>query len=401
MTCRICGLNTRVVLDLGESPPANTLLDSPDQQLAPFPLVLELCEACGNLQLRDCLDAAELYRNYLYVTPDSTMLRKHYEQLHAELTGRGYLEADSFVLEVGSNAGLLLQYLKARTRKVLGIDPAANICALARQSGIDTVCDFFNAESAARILRDHGAPNLVIARHCMAHNADPHVMIAAAARLLRDSGYLVIENAYGLDTVEKNEFDQIYHEHMFYFTVRSMQKLLALNGMHLVDVMLSAIHGGTIVFVAKKQRAGDRVAASVAQNAKREIDALTPAAFERFASSARNAQTELRALVSDLRAAGKTIATYGATAKGNTLLNYVGLTRKDISYCADSTPMKQGKYLPKSGIPVVSELEASARPPDYYLLTAWNYRDEIIAKVRKSGNLHSRFIVPVPNVHVL
>jgi len=390
-----------MVLDLGESPPANTLLDSPDQELTSFPLVLELCEACGNLQLRDCLDAAELYRHYLYVTPDSAMLRKHYEQLHAELTERGYLGADSFVLEAGSNAGLLLQYFKPRTRKVLGIDPAVNICALARQSGIDTVCDFFNTESAARILQSHGVPDLVIARHCMAHNADPHVMVAAAARLLRDSGWLVIENAYGLDTVEKNEFDQIYHEHMFYFTVRSMQKLLNLNGMHLVDVMLSAIHGGTIVFVGKKQCAGDQVAASVAQNAKREAEAFTTAAFERFAASALETRAGLPVLVRDLRAAGKTIATYGATAKGNTLLNYVGLTYKDISYCADSTPMKQGKYLPKSRIPVVSEEEASKTPPDYYLLTAWNYRDEIIAKVRNSGNLHTQFIMPVPHVHVL
>src|SRR5262245_38539063 len=312
MTCRICGFRTRVVLDLGTSPPANTLLDSPDQEQTSFPLVLELCEACGNLQLRDCLDAVELYRHYLYVTPDSTMLRKHYEQLHAELTERSYLDSASFVLEVGSNAGLLLQYLKPRTREVLGIDPAVNICALARKSGIETVCDFFNVESAARILQSHGAPNLVIARHCMAHNADPHVMVAAAARVLPDSGHLVIENAYGLDTVEKNEFDQIYHEHMFYFTVHSVQKLLALHGMHLVDVMLSAIHGGTIVFVAKKQRAGDQVAASVAKNAKREAEAFTAAAFERFAASARETQAGLLALVSDLRAAGKTIATYGA-----------------------------------------------------------------------------------------
>src|SRR5262245_498362 len=222
MACRICGAPTRSILDLGESPPANALLSTPDAEPRAFPLVLELCEDCGNLQLRDCLDASDLYSDYLYVTPDSQLLREHYEQLHAYLANGGYLRADSFVLEVGSNVGRLLRFLQSRTRKVLGIDPAANICKLAQDAGIETVCDFFAPASAERIRAEHGVPNVIIARHCMAHNADPHVMIAAAGALLDDTGHLVIENAYGLNTVENNELDQIYHEHMFYFTIRSM-----------------------------------------------------------------------------------------------------------------------------------------------------------------------------------
>jgi SAM-dependent methyltransferase len=401
VSCRICGAQTRQILDLGESPPANALLNAPGDAQESFPLVLELCELCGNLQLRDCLDAAALYRHYLYTTPDSQMLRKHYQDLYGYLSASRYIGPDSFVLEVGSNVGLLLQYLKPQTRQVLGIDPAVNICKLAQDSGIDTVCDFFDRDSAGRIRASHGVPDLIIARHCMAHNADPHVMVAAAAELLGDSAHLVIENAYGLNTVENNEFDQIYHEHMFYFTIRSMKALLAYHRMHLVSIFMSAVHGGSIVFVAKRLCAGDVVDDSVQRYSEREERLLSAQAFARFSEKARQIRAQLRSLVDELTAHGKSIFTYGATAKGNTLLNYVGLTHEQIRHCVDSTPIKQGKFLPKSGIEVVSEEQALASPPDFFLLTAWNYQDEIIGKVRRSGNHHSRFIIPIPHVHIL
>jgi len=377
------------------------LLEVRDVEPRTFPLVLELCDDCGNLQLRDCLDAADLYRHYLYVTPDSPMLRQHYESLHAYLANGHYIRPDSFVLEVGSNAGLFLQFLQPRTAKVLGIDPATNICEMARASGIDTVCDFFAMDSARAIREQHGAPDLIVARHCMAHNADPHVMVSAAAELLTDDGHLVIENAYGLTTVENNEFDQIYHEHMFYFTIRSMKALLARNGMHLTGIFMAPVHGGSIVFVAKKARPGDVVDVSVEQFSRREDDLLRPGTFERFSENAYAIKERLATLVEDLVAEQKSVWTYGATAKGNTLLNYVGLTHQQIGYCVDSTPIKQGKFLPKSGIRVVSEEEATASPPDFYLLTAWNYKQEVIEKVRRSGNNHTRFIIPVPHVHIV
>jgi SAM-dependent methyltransferase len=401
MTCRICGAGTDEVLDLGRSPPANSLLSTPEQSLRAFPLVLERCRTCGNVQLRDCLSAADLYSHYFYVTPDSPGLREHYASLHSQLVTGGYLEADSVVLEVGSNAGLLLEYLRPLVGAVLGIDPAANICELARQRGIDTVCDFFNPESAAGIRASYGTPQVILARHCMAHNCDPNVMVAAAAALLDESGHLVVENAYALNTVENNEFDQVYHEHMFYFTIQSMQALLGAHGMHLVDVFMAPVHGGSIVFVAKKRRAQDRVSANVARHLRRENQVLNEAAFERFARNTERIRTELRALVADLNARGQRVFSYGATAKGNTLLNYVGLTRAEIPRCVDSTPIKQGKFLPGSAIEVISEQQGLADPPDYFLLTAWNYRDEIIAKVRRSGNQHTQFIVPIPRVHVV
>lgn len=401
MICRICGDRSTEILDLGRSPPANSLVKSADQKLESFPLVLEVCDSCGNVQLRDCLDSVDLYRNYLYVTPDSNMLKNHYEYLCRYLETNQYVNSKSFVLEIGSNVGLFLKHIKSRVSKILGIDPAINICKIAVAAGIDTICDFFNAKSAQEVSKNYGAPDVIIARHCFAHNCDPHLMMEAVVSALTPSGYFVIENAYVLNTIENNEFDQIYHEHMFYFSIRSMKKLLALHKMQLVDVLMSLVHGGSIIFVAKKEDSKNRINESVGQYEARESLFLNQEAYARFAANTAEIRDNLSALVNELHSDGKTIFTYGATAKGNTLLNYIGLTNQQIPYCVDSTPIKHGMYLPQSNIKVISEELALANPPDYFLLTAWNYKEEIITKVRGAGNYRTKFIVPIPFVHIV
>lgn len=400
MICRICGATTEEILDLGKTPPANSITTSHDALLDTYPLVLEWCVKCSNLQLRDCLASEDLYRNYLYVTPTSETLSRHYDYLQNYLSSQGYVFPQSFVLEVGSNAGLFLKHIQPKVGQVLGIDPAENICKLAVESGIPTICDFFSLASARAIAEQYGKPDLIVARHCFAHNCDPHPLIAAAAALLEEGGHLVVENAYALNTIENNEFDQIYHEHMFYFSIRSMAHLLAMHGMQVVDVVMSLVHGGSAIFVARVS-ADATTSESTEQYLAREAHFMTRVALERFASNARTIGENLRSLIEDLHRAGNQIYTYGATAKGNTLLNYVGLTRSLITACVDSTPLKQGKFLPQSGIPIISEEAGAEHPPDYYLLTAWNYKEEIIAKVRGGGNFHSKFIIPIPFVHIL
>src|SRR6266581_400377 len=257
MTCRICSSATRTLLDLGESPPANSLKQSPDQPEESYPLVLEQCDRCGNVQLRDCVDARALYSQYLYMTPDSPSLTRHYTALEQHLTDRGAVGPEAAVLEIGSNTGMFLRHLQPRVRRVIGVDPAANICRIANASGIETVCDFFDAGSAATLKDRFGHPDLIVARHCFAHNRDPHEMLRGVTTLLDPQGHFLIENAYLLNTIENTEFDQIYHEHMFYYSIRSMQALLARHGMHIVDVLLVPVHGGSIVFLTKKAAPGD------------------------------------------------------------------------------------------------------------------------------------------------
>ncbi len=400
MTCRICESPTKQVLDLGVSPPANSFKRSPDEQQEPFPLVLEWCKKCDNVQLMETLDSAELYRNYLYVTPDSTMLTAHYEFLHDYMVANELLNSKSFVVEIGSNAGHFLNHLGATARQILGVDPATRIAAMANEAGVPTIADFFDASIAEQIVAEYGYADLVVARHCLAHNESPHEMMEGARALLNSHGRLVIENAYVLNTLENGEFDQVYHEHMFYFSIRSMKALLRRHNMHLVDVMMSLVHGGSIIFVAA---VGQSVPTSdkVRMYEARERLFLNADAFERFAQRARQIRTQLRELVGELNSQGRVIDTYGATAKGNTLLNFAGFTSEQIRYCVDSTPMKQGLFLPQSNIEVISEETAAKEPPDYFLLTAWNYQDEIVSKVRESGNYASKFVIPIPFVKIV
>ena len=399
-SCRICRSQTRKILDLGSAPPANSLKERASDVQTAYPLILDWCQTCHNVQLRDTLVSEVLYRDYLYVTPRSSTLRAHYEYLLSYLLANGYVSETSFVVEAGSNAGHFLEYLKPAVSGILGVDPAERICAAANDAGIPTVCDFFSPTSAEAILSAHGPADLVVARHCMAHNESPHAMMAAASVLLASDGHLLIENAYILNTIENGEFDQVYHEHMFYYSILSMRALLALHGMHLVDVLMSLVHGGSIIFVAAPGLGGT-ITGAIEAYESRERQMLTANAFARFAKRAEETKVRLADLVVSLVADGRSVYSYGATAKGNTLLNYVSLTSELIPYCADSTPMKQGLFLPGSSIEVISEEAALNDPPDYFLLTAWNYQDEIITKVRSAGNYHSKFIVPIPFVRVL
>lgn len=400
MSCRICEAPTNEVLDLGVSPPANSFKHSADEPQETYPLVLEWCSKCDNVQLRDTLDSADLYRNYLYVTPDSTMLSAHYAFLHDYFVSNGLLGPESSVVEIGSNAGHFLKVMQGTAKRVLGVDPASRIAAMANELGVPTIPDFFNLEIAERIVAEQGKADLVVARHCLAHNESPHEMMDGARVLLADDGRLVIENAYILNTLENGEFDQVYHEHMFYFSIRSMRALLRRHNMHLVHLMMSLVHGGSIIFVAGLGEGG-RASEDMRMYEARERLFLNAKAFDRFAQRARQIRTQLRELIGELNSQSRIIYTYGATAKGNTLLNFAGFTQEQIPYCVDSTSMKQGLFLPQSNIRVISEEEAAGAPPDYFLLTAWNYQEEIIGKVREAGNYASKFIIPIPFVKIV
>src|SRR3989442_7611889 len=219
------------------------------------------------------------------MTPDSPSLTRHYTALEQHLTDRGAVGPEAAVLEIGSNTGMFLRHLQPRVRRVMGVDPAANICRIANASGIETVCDLFDAASAATLQHRFGHPDLIVARHCFAHNRDPHELLRGVTTLLDPHGHLLIENAYLLNTIENNEFDQIYHEHMFYYSIRSMQALLAQHGMHIVDVLMVPVHGGSIVFLIKKVAPGDQLGAAVEEGARREDHVLTPATFNRFVAN--------------------------------------------------------------------------------------------------------------------
>jgi len=383
-------------------PPANSLkLNSDSKILKEYKLLLQYCPECHNLQLSECVNNEELYKDYLYVTPDSKMLQRHYQVLIDFLSDRKYLNNRSSLIEVGSNSGQFLQQIKKYVDRYIGIDPAESIVKEANEKGINTICDFFGTNSVEKILKAFGRADLIVGRHCMAHNCDLNSLFSAACSLLTDDGVLVIENAYVLNTIENNEYDQIYHEHMYYFSIRSLDVALRNNGLRIIDVTKSDIHGGSIVFVVSKIESNMKESDSVKKLRRIEELIITKDRLSHFAQNSRLNANEIYNLVAQIKKDGGKIYCYGATAKGSTLLNYSRLTNKHIDVCVDNTPIKQNRVLAGSNIPIVDEDYAIKNPPDYFLLTAWNYKEEIVKKYRDIGNLKTLFIVPVPTITIL
>jgi hypothetical protein len=399
--CRICrSANVRTVIDLGEMPLANRLKATPEAPERRFPLAVEFCRDCGNLQLTHCVAASDLYDDYLYVTPSSPSLEAHSVNLLYHMQAQGYLPDDAFLLEFGSNVGHFLKYAQTRVGRVLGIDPAKAIVAMANARGVPTLCDYFGPEVAKATVAEHGRAEVVAGRHCAAHNADPHALVEGARLALAPRGVFVMENAYGLNTILHGEIGQIYHEHMYYYTARSVQQLFAENGLELVDLMPTDIHGGSMVFFGALP--GTRpVRSIVAATIARETAILSDALLDLLPATLARWRAETRALLDRFRDGGRSVWMYGGSAKAATFINAVGIDERDIAFCADSTPEKLGRFLPGTGIEIRSEDEAIAARPDYYLITAWNYRNELITKVRAGGNLHSGFAVPFPEVQVI
>jgi hypothetical protein len=400
--CRICESTTvRSVIDLGDMPLANRLKPAPDSPEKRFPLEVVFCATCGNLQLTHCVDAADLYDDYLYVTPSSATLEAHTVNLFYHMRSHGYLPDAAFLLEFGSNVGHFLKYGQSQVDRVLGIDPARAIVEMANARGVPSVCAYFSPETARGIAAEHGPAHVVAGRHCAAHNADPHALVTGARLAMTDDGIFLMENAYGLNTILNGEIGQIYHEHMYYYTARSVQRLFTRNGLDLIDLLYADnVHGGSMVFFGAP--AGTRpIRPIVEATIARERAILNDALLDLLPQTLERWRTETRALLDRFHAGGRSVWMYGGSAKAATFINAVGITEADIAYCADSTPEKLGRYLPGTGIRIRSESDAIAARPDYYLVTAWNYRNELIAKVRAGGNLHSGFAVPFPEVQVI
>ena len=399
--CRICQGETFLLLNLRHHPFANALVSSTLEPIKIYPLALLICKECSSAQLSYCADDKELYNNYNYITPDSPALKTHYGQIVSFLEQNGYLSASSHVLEIGSNIGRFLEFIKPRVRFILGVDPARNIAEMANLNDIQTVNDFLNNASAERIREKKGPMDMIIARHCFAHNEKPWLMSEGAKTLLSPQGVFVIENAYFLNTVLQKEFDQIYHEHMYYYNLRSITAILSRNDLELVNVFHSPIHGGTMLYVAKLKSAKCPPSPRVQEYLEKEKNMHQLEFYGDFVNQLQKNKHALSQLLEQLVSAGATVHAYGASAKSTTLLNYFGIHDDLVPYVVDSTVTKQGKYIPLVNIKVISEEEGRANPPDYYLLTIWNYKDEIIRKVRSWGNQRTKFILPHPEVKIV
>ena len=402
--CRICGARDLwTFLSLGDTPLANSLV-APGEASEPearFPLAAARCPECGLVQLTVVVDPEVLFRHYLYASSASAPLLPHFDAYAAEVVDR-FAPNGSLVVEIGSNDGVLLRPLAVRGARVLGIEPSTNIAAVANAAGLETWNDFFSADVARRIVAERGKANAVLANNVLAHIDDLHDVVRALDILLEPRGVFVAEFPYVLDLMEHVEYDTIYHEHLSYLAIAPLQRLFALAGLEPFDVHHLALHGGSLrLFVG---RAGTHpISAELRRmvDAERSAGGLTIASFERFSDRVRESRDALRNMLSGLRRDGRSVAALGATAKGNTLLNYCGIGPADVAWVADSTPLKQGLLTPGMHIPVRPERAIRDDRPDYTLLLAWNYVDAIVRRFADYLESGGHFIHPIPVARVI
>lgn len=406
--CRSCGSSRlQPFLSLGKTPLADNLV-SPEQLARPdfrepqFPLDVAFCPDCTLVQILEEVPPHQLFvDNYLYFSSFSDHLLDH-SRTHADglAESRG-LGPGSLVVELASNDGYLLRNFAARGIRVLGVDPAPDQAAAAIAQGVPTITEFFGTELAHRIAVEHGRADVVIANNVMAHVPALNDFVAGIAALVAEDGVVTIENPYVRDLVSHCEFDTIYHEHFCYYSCTAVDALVRRHGMFLNDVdYFPDLHGGTLRWTVGRR---EQVSARAAQYLQRERDeGLTRFGFyAEFAKRVEKLKVDLRALLERLKGGGATIAGYGAAAKGSTLINYVGIGPDLVDFVVDRNTHKQGLHMPGTHIPIRSPDALLAEQPDYVLILAWNFADEIIRQQGAYAERGGRFIVPIPTPEVV
>lgn len=403
--CRSCGSGrNHSVIDLGLQPLANNLLRPADlgKSEPRFPLAVFVCADCWLMQITETVPPIDLFSDYLYFSSFSDAMLRHAKSAAQKHITEKELDHASFVVEIASNDGYLLKNFVESGIPCLGFEPAANIAKVARENGVETHCDFFG-QATARTLRDQKGPaDLILGNNVFAHAPDTNDFVAGVAELLKPNGWVVFEFPYGLEMIEKVEFDTIYHEHVFYFTLTPLIPLFARHGLEIFDVERLSIHGGSLRIYAghrDTQNVRDSVHQQMAK--ENELGISEPARYETFSSRAAQMRADLIAFLETQKQAGKRVAAYGASAKGSTLLNYVGSAADSIEFIADRSTYKHGRLSPGLHLPIVAAEELAARRPDYALLLVWNFAAEVIAQQADFLAQGCRFVVPVPELEVV
>ena len=402
--CLICEDQYQPFMSFGRMPLANGFLSA--EQFADeyfYELKIGFCRACKMVQLAELVDPKKMFHgNYPFYSSTSTRMAAHFKEF-AELVMAKYLNsADPFVVEMGSNDGIMLQHFAGRQIRHLGIEPSDNVAQRAVEKGIQTVCKFFDEELACDIVAEQGQADVLLGANVMCHIPDLHSVAAGVRILLKPGGFLLFEDPYLGDTIEKTAYDQIYDEHAFYFSVSSVSYLFGQHGLEVIDVLAQPVHGGSMRYVIAPRgtaKVSERVL--VLRAREEELGVHKAETYERFRSSVERSRDELVRLLRALKEEGKRVVGYAATSKSTTVINYCGLTSELVEFISDTTPAKQGKFSPGAHIPVKPHKEFTANYPDYALLFGWNHAEEIMDKEQEFKAKGGRWIVYVPGVQVI
>jgi hypothetical protein len=405
-SCRFCGGSlSHVFVDLGMSPLCESYVAAEQlSAMAPFyPLVVYVCDECFLVQLEEFVPPEEIFTEYAYFSSYADSWVEHARRYTEAICKREGLGAGSFVVEVASNDGYLLQHFVARGVPCLGIEPAANVAREAVRRGVPTLVEFFGRETAARVARERGKAQLLLGNNVLAQVPDLNDFVAGMKILLAPGGVITMEFPHLLRLMQENQFDTIYHEHFSYFSWGSAARIFTAHGLRLFDVEEIPTHGGSL-----------RIYACHADDARpetdraRELDAREkafgledPRCYDHFGEQVRETKRKLLEFLIGARRKGARIVGYGAPGKGNTLLNYCGIRTDFLDYTVDRNPYKQGRFLPGTHIPIFAPEKIFETRPDYVLILPWNFKDEIVKQMAAIREWGGKFVVPIPEVTVL
>ncbi len=400
--CRSCGsTHSLPVIDLGLQPLANNLLRPEDlgKPEPRFPLAVFVCKACWLMQITDTVPPVDLFSDYIYFSSFSDSMLRHAKTAVEKHIAEKKLGQDSFVIEIASNDGYLLKNFVQAGVPCLGFEPAANIAEVARNNGVDTHCEFFGQQTASALRDQKGRADLILGNNVFAHAPDTNDFVAGVAELLKPDGWGVFEFPYGVEMIEKVEFDTIYHEHVYYFTLTPLIPLFARHGMDIFHVECLPIHGGSLrLYACQKDAVAIRATVKETLDAETRQGVRCASYYQRFSEQAARVKADLITFLDQQTKAGKRVAAYGASAKGSTLLNYVGEAAQCLDFVADRSTYKHGRLSPGLHIPIVPAEELVARAPDYAVLLVWNFADEVMAQQQPYHAAGGRFVIPLPEV---
>ena len=399
--CRLCGAaDLRMILELGDQPPANSLRKKITETLENVPLTICRCSECTTIQLTETIDPKYMFSDYIWVTGTSKGARD-YSKIFADRIISKLKKIDElYIVEVASNDGTFLQRFKESGHRVLGVDPAKNLAELAQNNGIPTINNFFGLDVAKKVTVENGQADIVIARNVIPHVPDPNDVVGGMAECLKKNGVGAIEFHWIGKILNELHYDSIYHEHFFYHSLHSINKLLLRHGLNLFDVAESPISGGSLVaFFSKEKRAvTSELKDQLSMEDEKGIASLE--AWQNFAKMSYEHRKKLKLMIDSENQSGKKVIGYGASARSSTMLNFCGIDYNQLVCVADQNPLKHNRYTPGTDLLIISPEEALKKKPDTVVILAWNFKDEIIEDLKEKG-FNGSVIIPLPSTPYL